>query len=151
MSSESLPITPAAFAEAIKELTLPSLYAKVAELRNSIAHLQRSNQELRTFIAESCESDADKRELESYITENEVVMESMNGRIQLCKAEVEGRGQRWIELDTGAERNPEHREESDVQNTPAAGANGTGTATPEENPERSRSGEDDGGEDGLYL
>ncbi|KAL3459931.1 hypothetical protein BJX64DRAFT_263965, partial [Aspergillus heterothallicus] len=99
MSAEALPITPGAFAEAIQELTLPVLYAKVAELRNSIAHLQRSNSELRAFITESCESEADKRELEGYIAENEGVKESMDARIALCKAEIERRGQTWIELD----------------------------------------------------
>ncbi|PTU22411.1 hypothetical protein P175DRAFT_0412228, partial [Aspergillus ochraceoroseus IBT 24754] len=99
MSAESLPINPSAFAEAIKELSLPSIYAKASELKNSIVHLQRSNTELQTFVSESCETETEKQELQGYIAENEGVVEAMNARIQLLKTEVENRGQRWIELD----------------------------------------------------
>ncbi|KAL2794261.1 hypothetical protein BJX66DRAFT_338078 [Aspergillus keveii] len=155
MSSDALPITPAAFAEAITELTLPVLYAKVAELRNSIAHLQRSNAELRTFITESCETEADKRELEGYIAENEGVKESMDARIALCKAEVERRGQTWIELDEiiGSEQGkPEEegptRSGSTVATAPAPTTNGTGNAGESE---RRSSERDNEGDDGVYL
>ncbi|GAD95859.1 hypothetical protein NFIA_016480 [Paecilomyces variotii No. 5] len=101
--SEAQPITPAAFAEALKSLPLSAVYAKVSEIRNSIAHLHRSNAELKLFIEESTESESDKRELESYISENEGVIETMNERVELCKAEVEERGQQWIELDAEPE------------------------------------------------
>jgi uncharacterized small protein (DUF1192 family) len=97
MSEETQPITLEAFAEAIKELPLSAVYAKVSEIRNSIAHLRRSNSELRAFIDESCESESDKRELEGYIAENEVVITTMNERIGLLKTEIENRGERWIE------------------------------------------------------
>ncbi|KAJ5827710.1 hypothetical protein N7447_004473 [Penicillium robsamsonii] len=99
MSTESLPITPGAFAEAIKELPLAVLYSKVSELTNSIAHLHRSNAELRAFLAESNDPEEDKKELEGYVAENEGVAVSMNERISLLKTEVENRGQPWIELD----------------------------------------------------
>lgn len=98
MSAESLPITLAAFAEAIKELPLSSVYAKASELSNSIAHLRRSNQELRAFMHESCDTEAEQRELEMYITENEEVIRSMHERNLLLKSEIEGRGQQWIEM-----------------------------------------------------
>ncbi|KAL2872195.1 uncharacterized protein BJX67DRAFT_377024 [Aspergillus lucknowensis] len=157
MSSESLPINPAAFAEAIKELSLPILYAKVAELRNSISHLQRSNQELRAFISESCESETDKRELEGYIAENEGVEESMNERIQLCKAEVEGRGQRWIDLDeiandeakAGGAQAREQPTESE-STTDSVNGHGTPTAPTGESIDRDDD-DDDGGAGGVYL
>lgn len=99
MSAESQPITPEAFASAIKALPLSAVYAKVFELRNSIAHLKRSNAELRLYILESegGPEAADNKELESYIQENEGVIEVMMQRIELCKAEVENRGQQWIE------------------------------------------------------
>ncbi|KAL3448838.1 hypothetical protein BJX65DRAFT_274604 [Aspergillus insuetus] len=154
MSSDALPITPAAFAEAITELTLPVLYAKVAELRNSIAHLQRSNAELRTFITESCETEADKRELEGYIAENEGVKESMDARIALCKAEVERRGQTWIELDEiigSEEGKPEGEMPTRSGSTVATAApttNGTGNAGESE---RRSSERDNEGDDGVYL
>lgn len=107
MSSEAQPISPSAFAEAIQELPLSSLYAKVSELRNSISHLTRSNEELRTYIIESGEGpdSPDNKELEAYVLENEEVMQAMAERIRLLKAEVEGRGQRWMEevLEDGEE------------------------------------------------
>lgn len=162
MSSETLPITPVAFAEAIKELSLPVLYAKVAELRNSIAHLQRSNQELRLFIRESCEGDSDKHELDGYIAENEVVKESMNERIRLCKAEVEGRGNAWIELDpeaneattTGASRGEENQEREQERpaapgSTASAAVNGASSTT--DAPTEESRGRDGDGDDGVYL
>lgn len=103
MSGESLPITAAVFADAIKELPLSAIYAKVSELRNSISHLRRSNDELRSFITTSCESDDDKRELESYIVENETVITSMEERTMLLKTEVENRGQLWIEVENSTD------------------------------------------------
>ncbi|PYH95850.1 hypothetical protein BO71DRAFT_322351 [Aspergillus ellipticus CBS 707.79] len=120
MSGESLPIAPAAFAEAIKELTLPVLYAKVSEIRNSIAHLHRSNLELRTFVDESCETESDRRELESYILENEGVLVSMTERIALLKAEVEARGQQWIELED------DNKEQQESNGDPAPAVNNGG-------------------------
>lgn len=99
MSTEALPITPGAFAEAIKELPLAVLYSKVSELTNSIAHLHRSNAELRAYLAETNDSEEDKKEIEQYVTENEDVAVSMNERIALLKTEVENRGQPWIELE----------------------------------------------------
>ncbi|GKZ36132.1 hypothetical protein AbraIFM66950_007039 [Aspergillus brasiliensis] len=122
MSAESLPISPAAFAEAIKELPLPVLYAKVSEIRNSMAHLHRSNQELRTFINESCDTDTEKQELEGYIKENEDVAVSMLERIELLKTEVENRGQRWIELE-----DPEKNKENGEGNTDGNGTVAEGT------------------------
>ncbi|KAF7115571.1 hypothetical protein CNMCM5793_002665 [Aspergillus hiratsukae] len=96
MPEETQPITLEAFAEAIKELPPSAVYAKVSEIRNSIAHLRRSNSELRAFIDESCESESDKRELEGYIAENEDVITTMNERIGLLKTEIENRGELWI-------------------------------------------------------
>ncbi|KAL4954596.1 hypothetical protein BDW69DRAFT_139102 [Aspergillus filifer] len=159
MSSETLPITPSAFAEAIKELTLPVIYAKVAELRNSIAHLERSNKELRQFIAESCESEDDQRELAMYVLENEQVKKSMDERIRLCKAEVEGRGSAWIELDLqpSSEREGEgaqgdaHEQPTGSESTATAAVNGTGSGTNAPSTDGSRDREGDGGDDGVYL
>ncbi|RHZ66177.1 hypothetical protein CDV55_106964 [Aspergillus turcosus] len=103
MPEESQPITLEAFAEAIKELPLSAVYAKVSEIRNSIAHLRRSNSELRAFIDESCESESDKRELEGYIAENEGVITTMNERLGLLKTEIENRGELWIEEEGAAD------------------------------------------------
>ncbi|RAL12007.1 uncharacterized protein BO97DRAFT_68328 [Aspergillus homomorphus CBS 101889] len=155
MSDESLPISPLAFAEAIKELPLPVLYAKVSEIRNSIAHLHRSNAELQSFIDESCESDTEKRELESYITENKDVVTAMMERVTLLKAEVESRGQQWIELD---EKNNEDKEtngdshEINGDTPPAAHQGQTTAASRGENASRNtQNAGEEGEEEGVYL
>ncbi|PYH64859.1 uncharacterized protein BO88DRAFT_408170 [Aspergillus vadensis CBS 113365] len=151
MSAESLPISPAAFAEAIKELPLPVLYAKVSEIRNSMAHLHRSNQELRTFINESCDTDSEKQELEAYIKENEDVAVSMLERIELLKTEVENRGQKWIELD-----DPE-KEKENGEGTANGSENGTVEGTEEArnpaagNEDRNQDHDQDEDPEGVYL
>ncbi|GAB1215997.1 hypothetical protein ATERTT37_005197 [Aspergillus terreus] len=144
MSGESAPITLDAFAEAIKELPLSVVYAKVTELRNSIAHLRRSNAELQTFVAESCDTEDEKRELEGYISENEGVMTSMTDRIMLLKAEVESRGQRWIEESPASEAKDE--------GAPAinGSADDTGNAAPQNSAAESPRGPDPE-QDGVYL
>ncbi|MCJ1396669.1 hypothetical protein MMC18_009561 [Xylographa bjoerkii] len=89
MSSNAPAITPARFAAALPELPLPSLHTKAAELRNSIAHLEASNDQLKPFADEGDVDCADA------IRENEEVMKRMTDRIVLLKAEVEGRGYLW--------------------------------------------------------
>ncbi|PYI20854.1 hypothetical protein BO99DRAFT_103044 [Aspergillus violaceofuscus CBS 115571] len=145
MSGESLPISPAAFAEAIQELPLPVLYAKVSEIRNSIAHLHRSNAELQTFIDESCESDTEKRELESYITENKDVLTSMMERVTLLKTEVENRGQQWIELDEVKETN------GDTHEAPTHPSQPNSASTRENASGDTPDGGQDEEEEGVYL
>ncbi|KAK3900305.1 hypothetical protein C8A05DRAFT_45833 [Staphylotrichum tortipilum] len=49
MSADALPISPTAFALALPDLPLSALHLKVLELRNSIAHLDYSNEQLRPF------------------------------------------------------------------------------------------------------
>ena len=119
MSSQSIPITAARFAEAIQDLPLSTLHLTVLELRNSIAHLDYSNEQLRPFAegrervlnpsnpssssADSttpCEPDQDCLDA---IMENESVISRMTERIMLIKAEVEGRGQSWEEFKSGDE------------------------------------------------
>jgi hypothetical protein len=91
MSSESLPITPSRFSKALQDLSLSSLYLKVSELRNSIAHLEQSNVELEDFVRQ--EQDADCYEA---LVENKEVIGRMEERIKLIKKEVmEVRGLPW--------------------------------------------------------
>lgn len=91
MSSDATPITPESFAEAIKELPLANLHFKAAEIRNSIAHLVSSNQQLQPFADEG-DSDC-----AGAIQENLLVVQRMKERILLLKGEVEGRGSKWAE------------------------------------------------------
>ncbi|TLD34357.1 hypothetical protein E2P81_ATG04522 [Venturia nashicola] len=89
MSATATPIPPSQFALAIKDLPLPNLHFKAAEIRNQIAHLTSSNEQLVEF--------ADDEDCKEAFAENEVVIGRMKERLDLLKAEVEGRGNLWIE------------------------------------------------------
>lgn len=91
MSSEARPIPPTQFASALEDLPVENLYAKVLEIRNSIAHLERSNKELEEY-SDSVGGDTD---CTAAARENEEVIARMNERIELIKKEVERRGQKW--------------------------------------------------------
>ncbi len=103
MSSEARPISPAQFAAAIEDLPLENLYAKVSEIRNSIAHLERSNKDLEDY-SNSAGGDSDCM---AAVRENEEVIDRMNGRIELIKKEMERRGQKWHEAEVNGEVNGE--------------------------------------------
>ncbi|EME49332.1 hypothetical protein DOTSEDRAFT_68193 [Dothistroma septosporum NZE10] len=108
VSSASQPMSPALFAEAIKELPLDTLYAKAAELQNSISHLLDSNIQMKPFADEG---DADCKEA---IEENDVVIKRFEERIELCKKEAENRGLGWSAHGSNTEEVPEangHAEE----------------------------------------
>ncbi|KAH6678268.1 hypothetical protein B0J14DRAFT_582316 [Halenospora varia] len=100
MSSESTPISPARFAEALKDLPISTLHLKAAELRNSIAHLDYSNEQLAPFAngTEPSLNGAPDEDCLDAIKENEVVIARMTERIGLLKAEVERRGASWMEF-----------------------------------------------------
>jgi hypothetical protein len=103
MSNESTPISPARFAEALKDLPLSTLHLKAAELRNSIAHLDYSNEQLKPF-ADGTEGDnGPDLDCVDAIKENEVVIQRMLERIELLKQEVEGRGSSWLEFQSAEE------------------------------------------------
>ncbi|KAJ5855798.1 uncharacterized protein N7529_009742 [Penicillium soppii] len=146
MSTESLPITPGAFAEAIKELPLAVLYSKVSELTNSIAHLDRSNSELRAYLAESNDSEEEKKEIQEYVSENDGVAVSMKERIGLLKTEVENRGQPWIELEELKRVEDEDAAEAAAPNGDGSAATGATGAT-----EATNGGQDGESEEGVYL
>ncbi|KAK3330142.1 hypothetical protein B0H66DRAFT_542887 [Apodospora peruviana] len=112
MSSDATPISPARFAAALKELSISSLHLKVLELRNSIAHLDYSNEELRPFafppLLSSPSSEQPRQQPDpdcvEAIRENEVVIERMQERIRLVRHEVETvRGFSWTEFQSKEE------------------------------------------------
>ncbi|KAK4229527.1 hypothetical protein QBC38DRAFT_104486 [Podospora fimiseda] len=100
MSSTTEPITPTRFTSALKDLSLPSLHLKVLELRNSLAHLDYSNEQLRPFAFSPDSPDKDCLEA---IQENEQVIERMQERIHLIRQEVESRGFSWTEFQSKEE------------------------------------------------
>ncbi|KAL2017544.1 hypothetical protein VTK56DRAFT_1978 [Thermocarpiscus australiensis] len=122
MSAESQPITPARFAAALKDLPLSSLHLKLLELRNSIAHLDYSNEQLRpyaegTATALSPPSPSHQQHQQQQgqpdqdcidaIRENEEVIARMQERIRLVRDEVEARGLSWAEFQ--GQTDPEDR------------------------------------------
>lgn len=95
MSADAAPISPARFAEALKDLPIGSLHEKAAELRNSIGHLKSSNEQIRDYLlAQPPDAPADADCVEA-IQENVQVIKRMEERVELVKAEVQERGLPW--------------------------------------------------------
>jgi hypothetical protein len=93
-SEEARPIEPAAFAAAIKDLPVSTLQLKAVEIRNSIAHLDYSNEQLKPFTEGP---ERDEICIES-IAENEAVLARQAERLALLREEVERRGLRWTDV-----------------------------------------------------
>jgi hypothetical protein len=91
MSSTSTPIPLHRFAQAINDLPLSNLHLKAAELHNSIAHLESSNQQLKPS------ADSGDQVCFDAIGENLEVIGRMEERIALLRQEVERRGFLWEE------------------------------------------------------
>jgi len=105
MSNEAAPISAARFAAALKDLPLSTLHLKAMEIRNSIAHLDYSNEQLKPF-ADGTDSSSNGRpdqDCIDAIKENEVVIARMQERIALLKADVEARGSSWLEFQSAEE------------------------------------------------
>ncbi|KAL8908259.1 MAG: hypothetical protein Q9171_005539 [Xanthocarpia ochracea] len=127
MSANAVPISQERFAEAIADLPIGNLHAKAAELRNSIAHLVHSNEQLQPFA-----DDGDQDCLDA-IRENEEVVARMVSRIALLRREVENRGLPWAE-DEPAMVNGKPEGQTDQDTTPM---NGDVSASQEGQPTRS--------------
>ncbi|GKU00135.1 hypothetical protein FLAG1_07529 [Fusarium langsethiae] len=114
-SADTRPIAPERFAAALKDLSIGMLHLKVLEIRNSIAHLQYSNDQLKPFAdgietTPSGEASAPDQDCIDAIRENEVVIDRMAERIALIRVEVEERGLNWTEFqnrDETASKNDE--------------------------------------------
>lgn len=129
MSADTTPISPARFAAALKDLSIQSLHLKVLEIRNSIAHLQYSNDQLKPFAegtstaTDSSSTGEPDQDCVDAIRENEQVMSRMAERIALVRMEVEERGASWAEFESKEEteaaaaraREEQEREEQQQQ------------------------------------
>ncbi|KAG5663992.1 hypothetical protein KAF25_006577 [Fusarium avenaceum] len=132
-SADTTPIAPARFAAALKDLSIGMLHLKVLEIRNSIAHLQYSNDQLKPF-AEGTEtipsggaSEPDQDCIDA-IRENEGVIDRMAERIAIIRAEVEERGLSWTEFQNRDETTSKNDEDAAAVNgdaQPSATAPGT--------------------------
>ncbi|KAM3532410.1 hypothetical protein MY4038_004078 [Beauveria bassiana] len=110
-SADTTPISAERFAAALPSLSLPLLALKVLEIRNSIAHLQYSNDQLRPFAADDNDGGADAVCVDA-IRENEAVIERMAERIALIRIEVEDvRGVSWQDFEDKAQIETLAREE----------------------------------------
>lgn len=98
MSAQARPISPTRFAAALQDLPLANLYGKVSELRNQLAHLDYSNQEMQAFAEGTAPglTEPDK-DCIAAIEENEAVIKRIVERLALLRAEVEGRGNAWLD------------------------------------------------------
>lgn len=148
MAAQIITINPEAFIEALKELPLSSIYGKVSELRNSIAHLHRSNAEMTAFM-ENCETDEEKREMEGYIRENEGVFKSMGERLGMLKDEIERRGQKWIEEESSSVSFDGKVGDMNGDGDEVVNVNGSGSGRVESSTENQVGG--DNSEEGVYL
>ncbi|MCJ1327468.1 hypothetical protein MMC10_004137 [Thelotrema lepadinum] len=120
MSATSEPITLARFTAAITELPLSSLFAKGAEIRNSIAHLEVSNTELKSF------ADAGDRDCADALEENVAVLARMQTRLELLEVEVGRRGFNWNEA-KGIEPDSEPTDSDNAAQEIAAETRNVGT------------------------
>lgn len=91
MSAGSQPISSQRFATALLTVPLSTLHSTAAEIRNSLAHLHSSNEQLEPHAQRG------DRTCREAIEENMTTMDRMNGRLQLLKQEVLKRGMPWVE------------------------------------------------------
>ncbi len=119
MSSTAVPISSERFALAIADLPLSNLHFKASEFRNSIAHLQYSNQELQPF------ADEGEQDCRDAIRENREVLARLHERIDLLRREVERRGFRWD--DAEVEEKEERDGETGMVNGDSGHVNGGAT------------------------
>ncbi|CAG9971358.1 unnamed protein product [Clonostachys byssicola] len=129
MSADTTPISPSRFAAALKDLSISMLHLKSLEIRNSIAHLQYSNDQLRPFaegsataLSSSSPAATDApaqpdQDCVDAIRENEAVIDRMAERIALIRAEVEERGVAWVDFQSMDE---EARDTTDRTDGPPA-------------------------------
>lgn len=147
MSADAVPITPARFRTALEDLSISSLYAKYAELQNSIAHMESSNKQLEDFAREN-----DDRECYEALLENKEVIKRFLERIELIKTEViEVRGLPW---------RPQGEDEKPVAPvngtngapaTSTVGATATNAAPQQQNQTNGNPETQNGEEEGVFL
>jgi hypothetical protein len=142
MSAEALPISTPRFAAALSDLPISSLYAKHAELKNNIAHMETSNKQLEDYAR-----DNDDRDCYEALLENRQVIKKFLERIELIKKEVsEVRGLPW--RPQGEE---EKKSEAAVDGTNGVGATGMNGGVTQEDRRNGADGQNEDEEDGVFL
>lgn len=141
MSADTRPISPGRFAAALKELSVNMLHLKVLEIRNSIAHLQYSNDQLEPFAKGSATAIGDSnagpdQDCIDAIRENEQVIDRMIERIALVRAEVEERGVSWTEFMSKEEVESQQQQQQQQNGEPEAQPAVNGQANASTSPPR---------------
>lgn len=99
MSADTTPISLGRFAAALKDLSIDTLHLKVIEIRNAIAHLRYSNDQLQPFADGTASADEPPCQISiDAIRENEDIIDRMAERIAVVRIEVEDRGVSWTEF-----------------------------------------------------
>lgn len=149
MSADTRPIEPARFAAALKDLSVGMLHLKVLEIRNSIAHLQYSNDQLKPFAEGSATAISDSNDATNTaaaepdqdcidaIKENEGVIDRMIERIAIVRAEVEERGMSWTEFQSKDEAEAKAAAAADAAAAQQTAAATNGAAVNGEQPRHS--------------
>ncbi|TQS35611.1 hypothetical protein Golomagni_03964 [Golovinomyces magnicellulatus] len=112
MSDQALPISLDRFKEALQSLPTQTLQLKEAEIQNSIAHLNYSNEQLKPYALgheESMNFQPDQDCIDA-LKENEIVLVRFRDRIELVRKELERRGINWpnFQGDKGSRRETEN-------------------------------------------
>ncbi|KAH7414280.1 hypothetical protein DE146DRAFT_30343 [Phaeosphaeria sp. MPI-PUGE-AT-0046c] len=139
MSSESQPITLTRFATALNDLPIDAIYSKYSELRNNIAHMESSNNQLEEFAREN-----DDRDCYEALLENKQVIKRFEERLDALKREVtDVRGLPW---------RPREEESKVEKAAPVTnGVNGTGDQRPETVAGADTAAQGGNEEDGVFL
>lgn len=138
MSADTTPVSSARFTAALKDLSVEVLHLKVLEIRNSIAHLQYSNDQLKPFAegttavlattttttTETTSPAEPDQDCIDAIRENEQVIDRMAERIALIRIEVEERGVSWTEFQSKDEVEEAQRQRQQETTAPSAQAGG---------------------------
>ena len=138
MSASNTPITLTRFASALSDLPIDSIYAKYAELRNNIAHMESSNKQLEDYAREN-----DDRDCYEALLENRQVIKRFLERIEALKREVgEVRGLPW---------RPQEEEREEGKTTVNGNAAPNGTTAPQQEQRNGTGAQGDTEEDGVFL
>ncbi|RDA84660.1 hypothetical protein CP532_3514 [Ophiocordyceps camponoti-leonardi (nom. inval.)] len=117
MSADTTPISPSRFAAALVDLSPGMLHLKLLEIRNSVAHLQYSNDQLKPFA----EAETPDQDCVDALRENDVVIDRMAERVALIRVDVERRGLCWSDFNVDDPPPPPDQAEDAAAAAAAAG------------------------------
>ncbi|GJC91971.1 hypothetical protein ColKHC_00797 [Colletotrichum higginsianum] len=126
MSADTHPISPARFAEAVRDLSLATLHLKALEIRNSILHLQYSNAQLKPY-AEGAATTLDAADASLGRPDPDCVEAIRENDVVIARMEEPSQHPAWLDgtFQVGTIRNGEIQLDT-TPAQPAPQTNGTG-------------------------